>query len=211
MKRVMSILAALMLMTAASAHATTILDLTDALALSDPTQLGRLSRNGVPSDWSAAKAFPGVINTTTAYHYKTYLVDPGITPFIQISYFDISDTANTFVSAYDTTYLPNSAGSPNFGFNTNYLGDAGISGDFFPGDPLFLQVVVPFGHKLLVVVNNTGAANLGVGDPFELLVEGFIDTEFTDPPAGPAVPEPATMLLTGTGVALFARRRRRAS
>src|SRR5262252_289459 len=116
MKRVMSILAALMLMTAASAHATTILDLTDALALSDPTQLGRLSRNGVPSDWSAAKAFPGVINTTTAYHYKTYLVDPGITPFIQTSYFDISDTDNTFVSAYDTTYLPNSAGSPHFGF-----------------------------------------------------------------------------------------------
>jgi hypothetical protein len=209
MKRVMTILGALMLMTAASARATTILDLTDALALSDPTQLSRMSRNGIPSDWSASKAFPGVINPTTTYHYKTYLVDPGIAPFIQIDFFDLNDTANLFVSAYDTAYLPNSAGAPNLGFDTNYLGDAGFSGNPFPGDPAFFQVIVPLGHKLMVVVNDATATNLGIGNPFELTVEGFIDSEFTDPPEGPAVPEPATMLLTASGLALLVRRRRR--
>src|SRR5215510_4716545 len=94
--------AVLLLLAATSARATTILDLTSALALSDPTQLGRLSRNGVPQDWSGTEAaFPGVLNTATTYHYHTYFVGTGATPFIQIS-FD-SDLANTFVSAYDTS------------------------------------------------------------------------------------------------------------
>src|ERR1041385_4081743 len=182
MKRVMTILGALMLVAAARAQATTILDVTDALALTDPTQLGRLSRNGVPSDWSASKPFPGVINTGTTYHYKTYLVDPGIASFIQIDFLDLNNLANTFVSAYDTTYLPNSAGGPNFGFDTNYLGDPGFSGNFFNNDPNFFQVIVPSGHKLLVVVNDATAGNGGLGNSYELTVEGFIDNQFTDPP-----------------------------
>jgi len=189
-----------------TAQALPLLDVTDALSLTDPTQMGRLSRDGVPSDWSAAKAFPGVINTTTAYHYHAYLIDVGLAPFIQIIM--DSNSVNLFVSAYDTTYAPNSAGSPNFGFNLNYLGDAGFSGDPFPGDPAFFQVVVPVGHQLLVIVNNTLAANGGVGDSFHLLVEGFADTDYTDPP--PAVPEPTTMVLSATGLAFLAMKRARA-
>src|SRR5689334_19672918 len=116
-----------------TAQALPLLDVTDALSLTDPTQMGRLSRDGVPSDWSATKPFPGVLNTTTAYHYHAYLIDVGLAPFIQIIL--DSNSVNLFVSAYDTAYLPNSAGAPNFGFNLNYLGDAGFSGDPFPGDP----------------------------------------------------------------------------
>jgi hypothetical protein len=196
--------AMLLLLAATSARATSILDVSGALTLGDPTQLGRLSRNSVAQDWVGTEPFPGVINTGVTYHYHTYTVNVGITPFIQIEADSIS--ANTFFSAYDTAYLPDSAGAPNFGFNTNWLGDAGSSGNFFGTDPLFFQVVVPVGHNLLIVVNNTAASNLGVGDPFHLIVEGFIDSEFTDPPA-PAVPEPATLLLGASGLAMIAKSR----
>src|SRR5262245_5678452 len=175
--------AVLMLLAASSAQASIIFDINSALTLADPTQLGRLGRNGVPQDWSGGELFPGVLNTTTAYHYHTYVVNVGITPFIQIT--ADSTSLNTFFSAYYTSSLPNSAGLPNLGFNINWMGDAGFSGNLFPGDPAFFQVVVPLNHNLLIVANNTAAGNGGVGDPFHLLVEGFIDTEFTDP-----VPEP---------------------
>ena len=194
--------AVLLLLAATSTRATTILDVTGALTLTDPTQLGRLSRNGIPQDWSGGEPFPGVINTATTYHYHTYLVNVGATPFIQIDVDSLS--GNTFFSAYDTSYLPDSAGSPNLGFDTNWLGDAGRSGNPVPGDPLFFQVVVPMNHNLLVVLNNTAGANAGVGDPFHLIVEGFIDTEFTDPAP---VPEPATLLLAASGLAVIARSR----
>ena len=202
--------ALLLLFAATSARATSILDVSGALTLGDPTQLGRLSRNGIPQDWAGSETpFPGVLNPGVTYHYHTYAVGTGATPFVQISL--DSDSLNTFVSAYDTFYLPNSAGAPNFGFNLHWLGDAGFSGNAFPGDPLFFQVIVPLGHTLVIVINNTGASNVGVGDPYHLLVEGFVDTEFTDPaPGTPApVPEPATLLLGATGLAAIVRSRRK--
>ena len=42
------------------AMATDLFSVSSTLKSSDPTQLGRLSRSGVPSDWSATKAFPGI-------------------------------------------------------------------------------------------------------------------------------------------------------
>jgi hypothetical protein len=194
--------AVLLLLAATSARATSILDVSGSLALGDPTQVGRLSRNGVAQDWVGTEPYPGVINTGTPYHYHTYSVNVGITPFIQISFDSVS--TNTFVSAYDTAYLPNSAGGPNFGFDTNWLGDPGLSGNFGGVDPQFFQVIVPIGHQLVIVVNQTGTGTVGLGDPFNLLVEGFIDTEFTD---APAVPEPATLLLGASGLVMIARSR----
>jgi PEP-CTERM motif len=198
-------LVVLTLLAADPARALVILDVSGgAVALSDPTQNGRLSRNGLGQDWALGEPFPGVINTLTAYHYLTYVVNVGNAPYVQVI-LDSSST-NIFISAYDTFYAPNSAGGPNFGFDTNWLGDAGLSGNDFGVDPLFFQVFVPLNHNLVLVINNTGASNVGVGDRFNLLVEGFADTEFNDP-----VPEPATMVLTGSGLALMALRRRRAS
>ena len=173
--------------TTGAARATVILDLSSSLTLADPTQLGRLSRNGIPQDWAGGEPFPGVFNPATTYHYHTYSVNVGLTPFIQIEF---DSGTNLFVSAYDTTYNPAALA-------TNWLGDPGLSGNFFPGDPQFFQVIVPANHNLIIVVNNTAAANVGVGDPFRLTVEGFIDTEFTD------LPEPATLFLCSGGLALL--------
>ena len=194
-------LIAIMMLTASTARAAVLLDLSSALTITDPFQLGRLSRNGVPQDWAGSEAFPGVINPTTSYRYHAYTVNVGLTPFIQVLFDSIS--TDTFISAYDTSYLPNSAGGPNFGFNVNWLGDAGTSGNFFGVDPLFFKVLAPANHLLVLVVSETLGSNAGVGDPFHLTVEGFVDTEFTD------VPEPASLLLAGTGVGLTALRRRR--
>jgi hypothetical protein len=188
----------LTLLSIAAAHAAVILDVSSSLVIADPTQLGRLSRNGIVQDWSGTETFPGVINTSTTYHYHTYAVNVGITPFIQIEFDSLS--TNTFVSAYDTAYLPNSAGGANLGFDTNWLGDAGSSGNFFGTDPIFFQVIAPINHTLLVVVSNTAAANVGLGDPFHITVEGFIDTEFDDPAV---TPEPSTIFLGGGGMALL--------
>jgi hypothetical protein len=179
----------------ANAYAEAIDSFTSSLTTTDPTQLGRLSRNGVAQDWTGGEgAFSGVINTTTTYHYTTYTytsTDLLGAEFIQIEVDSLS--ANTFFSAYDGSYNP-------LNMATNWLGDAGSSGDFFGTDPLFFQVIVPVGDSLVIVVNNSGPSNLGVGDPFTLSVEGFSDTEFDDPAPITTTPEPSTLVLLGSGL-----------
>jgi len=127
--------AVLTLLASGPAQALVIYETDGAVDAGDPTQLGRLSRNAIPQDRTGGELFPGVINATTTYQYRFYVVNVGNTPFIQIDFDSIS--ANTFVSAYDTSYLPDSAGPPNHGFDTNWLGDAGLSGNFFGVDLLF--------------------------------------------------------------------------
>ena len=178
----------LLLLAAGTARAVPILDVTSALLAGDPTQLGRLSRNGIPQDWANSEPFPGVINPTTVYNYHVYSVNVGITPFVQVSFDSVP--ANTFVSAYLDSYDPTNLA-------TNWLGDAGFSGNLFGVDPVFFQVVVPINHDLMVVVNTTALA--GLGQEYRLLAEGFIDTEYTEP-----VPEPDTLLLSGGGLVLLA-------
>ncbi len=184
----------------ASAQALVLLDTSGSVSATDPTQLGRLSRNGIIQDWTASEPFPGIINPTTAYHYVTYLINVGITPFVQISI--DSTSANTFVSAYQTSYNPDPTDPINRGLDVNWLGDEGSSGNFFGTVPSFFQVTAALNSWIVVVVNQTAAGTGGLGDPFGLLVEGFIDTEYSDP-----VPEPATLLLSLIGLGALARQR----
>jgi hypothetical protein len=198
------------LVLASAAQAAVIFDTgTTSLVMGDPTQLGRLTRTGIASDWSTNKAFPGVTNANTSVHYHTYLIDPLSfgTPFVQISVDD--PMAAIFVSAYLDSYSPNPV-AMNRGLDTNYRGDDGSTGNPFT-DPGFFQVVVPGGHKLVIVVNDPSTNNAGLGKNFDVLVEGFIDTQFTDPSP---TPEPASILLGGAGLgclALIRLRRRRGS
>ncbi len=180
------------------ASATTITNFNATILAADPTQLGRLSRNGIPQDWVGSEAYPGEVNTGTTYHFHTYTLTSNLfnftsgdyAGFVQIEVDSLS--ANSFVSAYQDSYNPASK-------STNWLGDAGTSGDFFGTDPLFFQVLLTQGHNLLIVVNNTGASNVGVNDVLNINVEGFTDSAFTDA-TGTQVPEPASLMLLATGL-----------
>jgi len=206
-RRVLLVMAAFFLM-GGLAQATTIKTDTLAIGAGDPTQLGRLFRDTVISDWSAPKPFPGVTTATTTYHYTTLDLDISALEsvmglayggFIQIN-FD-SNFATTFLSAYLDFYNPANLA-------TNYLGDPGASGNFFGVDPAFFQVIVPATHHLILVLNET-TTNGGINLPGNLVVEAFSDTEFTDLEA---IPEPGTCALLFSGMAILLKtRRRRAS
>jgi hypothetical protein len=195
---------ALVFLSAALSSAATIYDSGFAtVKATDPLQTGRLSRTSVISDWSTPKDFPGTVNTTVSYHYETFVIPYVMYPFVQISVDDVSRTAQTFASAYLNSYTPGNT-VPNYGLDTNYLGDAGNSGNL-AGNPRAFQIVMPVGSTLVLVMNDASNTAAGVGQPFRLIAEGFIDTSFSD------APEPSTfglLLASVAAAAFFARRRR---
>jgi hypothetical protein len=183
-----------------TASATDVLNVNSIVGTSDPSQLGRLSRNGIPQDWSGSEPYPGVINTSTTYNYKTFVIPWSVSvlgPFIQISLLDLGPTnGNLFAAAYANSYNP---ASP----SATWLGDEGFSGNVFGVNPGFFQVIVPTGANLVIVINTTVAGLNGEG--FNLLVESFSDRQYSPARA----PESgATALLLTLGVAgVFVTRR----
>lgn len=169
-KRSLSLAVFVFLALSTTAVAEVILDTgTLSLSAADSTQLSRLSRSGVPSDWSVSKVFPGTLNPTTSYHFRTFTVTPP-TDFLQVSVDD--PTAVLFASAYLTSYNPAS-------LSTGYLGDAGFTGDEF-NNPGYFQLHVTAGTPIILVVNDGLAASGGLGHPFRLIVEAFTDTLYTE-------------------------------
>jgi hypothetical protein len=169
-----------------------------ALTAADLSQLGRLNRNGIISDWSVEKVFPGTVTPTTAYHYHAYVIPDQYYAYLQITFDDVALTSQTFASAYFDSYNPNGT-PPNNGLNINYLGDAGTSGNYFgsANAPRSFQVILPGPGSLVVVVNDTSAAAAGLNQPFEVIVDGYTDTNFDD-----QIPEPATLALSAAGLAI---------
>ena len=179
-----------------SARAETIADFNAILTAASPTELGRPSRNGVQQTWTYAEAEPAIINATTRYAYQTYTFSASLfvgANWIEITAFDTLNrttaTGADFVSAYAGSYNP---ASP----TTGWLGDEGVSGNYFGTDAPYFDVFVPFGQNLTLVVNDTSAA--GLNDPIAIDVSGYGDSAYGD--AIPT-PEPSTLLTFGTGLA----------
>lgn len=171
------------------------------LGPADAGQLGRLSRNGVQQDWTGTEPFPGTVNPAISYGYASFAV-PFAPNVNQTVYYDINfddETTDLFASAYLDSYDPTNKA-------LNWLGDAGTSGNYFPGDPLFFDVVVPAGHTLRFVVNSTTGRTPTSTAGY--LISAFSDTQYSENFA--AVPEPATwaVMMLGLGLAGSAMRRR---
>lgn len=180
------------------AHATAVYSGGLTLSANDPTQLGRLSRNNEPTDWSTGPVFPGVFNSATAYRYTTIDLDlsallagfdnPGSDLYLEISW-DAPDNSS-FFSAYKTAY--NAAD-----LSENYVGDPGFGTNLIPGDPLYFQVVVPFSDHLVLVLNEATLGGSALGKLRNFTVDAFVDTDYNDltPKVVRDVPEPATLQL----------------
>ncbi len=180
------VLLSVLAMTQGAGQAAVIFDSGNVTFAPTGTQSGRISRDGVPSDWSGPKVFPGVLNPATRYSYELFTLNVGPYSFIQINFDDPS--AAFFVSAYLGSFNPASLAG-------NYLGDPGLSQPF--GNPSFFQIVVAPFTTLALPVNETASGG-GTGRTIALLVEGFVDTEFND------VPESSSILLLGSGFGLIA-------
>lgn len=197
-------LACIAAMTTVPAMAVDVGSGTVQLGAGSAVQLGRLSRNGVQQDWTGTETYPGVINPTLSYTYATFTL-PFAANAYQPIYYEINvddEIADLFASAYLDSYDPTDLAA-------NWLGDAGSSGNYFPGDPRYFDVVVPTGHRLVLVVNATaGTAPTSSAD---YLVTAFSDTEYGEDFLSAPVPEPATwtMMMLGFGATAFALRRRR--
>ena len=161
------------------------------------SQFGRIARDGVASDWSGPKPFPGVTGAPAVRAFELITVNSVGFPFIQINFDD--PAATLFDAAYITAYSPVNL-APNYGLNVNYLGDPGSSEPFeFPS---FFQIVVAPNTNILIPINEVNPGG-GTGQTFRLIVEGFDDTEFND------APEPSSIILVGCGAAVLALRRKK--
>ncbi|MGI4852896.1 MAG: PEP-CTERM sorting domain-containing protein [Janthinobacterium lividum] len=185
---------------ASSAFATTIDYFTGSVTTSNPTELGRFSRNAVPQTWTGQETYPGLLasSTATTYYYTTYTYAASLftgAPYVSVSFTDDNNTALTFITAYAGSYNPSSR-------NTGWLGDEGGSGDYFTSTPLdgrYFDVILPVGQDLVLMVTTTGGGTSGTGQPYEVAVNAFADTMYTDAPAA-VTPEPSTIIELGTGM-----------
>lgn len=190
------------LLSAQCASATEVIPYTvTSLAGSTTTQQGRLSRARPPSDWATQTPFPGIANPDVTYEYQT--VTAAFTPnALQDVYYEITiddPDAVIFASAYNRAYHPDA-------LDRGYLGDEGSSGNYFPADPSYFDVIVPKGGTLKLVFNSVGFDD----EPFAYQVSAFSDSMYDEDFKSFGVPEPTTwaLMVAGFGLVGAAMRRR---
>lgn len=175
--------------------------LTDTIGGYRGTQQGRISRAGIPQDWTGGEVFGGVINPTVTYYYATFALNVGSLNYLDINVDSVS--TNTFLSVYQGSFDP-------LNLALNWLGDSGTSRNYFGTDPLFVDVVAAMNSVVYLVMTTTNVGTSALADPFTLLVSAYPDSSFNSAPVELQplrVPEPSTMLLLLAPLALLGARR----
>lgn len=197
-----SLLAIALMLSASALRANILLDRPygspdTVLTAGDPTMDDRILRDGVPSDWSYMKFFPGMIGTTGPRAYDTWTFQNvwGIDLYVQITLDDLANTGLVFSSAHLNSFDA-------LNQDTNYIGDAGFSPLVF-GLPVTYQVIVPAGNNLVVVVNQTSALAGDLPLEYGLMVEAFSSQFYEALP----VPEPSTAVLSLIGLMIIGARK----
>jgi hypothetical protein len=156
-------------------------------------QSDRLFRDGVTSTCAVAKAYPGAYGGGS----QGYLTFPFYNPNPSATCVNVTWTAdpgfNTFLSAYLAPYNP-------FNMASNYLGDSGVSADL---TAVTFGFMVPANSAFLILANTVYGLSTATGTSFSFTLTGQNIQQGV-------VPEPATLLLYGTGLAgLMLKRLRR--
>ena len=129
---------------------------------STSTQTGRMARNGVTSACGSAKVYPGTFDAT-ARRYDAYTFTNCSSSSICVSAELLQNSgpaAGLFLAAYLNSFNPANIA-------TNYLADAGVSGDDTP-----MSFTVPGGASFVVVVHEVNAG-AGIGANYTLDVSGI--------------------------------------
>jgi hypothetical protein len=157
---------------------------TGSIQSGDPTQTGRLTRDGVPSNCSTPKTCPGVLTTTGPRLYDAFTWTNNYTSTVCISTTVTSGCGSSiFVVAYLNSFNPAS-------LCTNYLADLGGS---FGGTRTF-SFDVGAGSSFVIVVHAVNSG--GTCSSYTLDISGLACG--TDG-GGPCTPVPITLSsFTGT-------------
>lgn len=199
------VLAALSLVLATEARGVTIGPIPGDWDGSESQQTDRMWRDGVPSDGTGSKAFPGELGGGQMYYYETYtFLNNGPAGVVDIvGTLGSGDPMSVFFSAflgtgYDPIFVNN---------GPNYLGDGGSSPTDTSDSPF--SILVPANSNFLIVANSAWPVQSvpgSLGDTWSFTVTG-------DNVVRGVVPEPLTIagLAMGLcGAAGYLRRRCRA-
>ena len=130
---------------------------TGSIDATDPTQTGRIFRDGIPAVCGTTKVFTSLYDSSPRYYDSYVLTNIGTAPQCVVATLTTPNNIEAFLTVYSGSFNPAN-------ISANFLGDAGAS------DPGMVssQTVAP-GASIVVVVHNVNSTPFGA---YSLTVNG---------------------------------------